>query len=109
MTTPQRPRALIAGGSLSGLFAATTLRAFDWEVAVFERSADALDSRGGGIVLQPDALAALRFAGVGHTDALGVRLALLARLQDLIVTRRTLDFLSHAPVRSLRIESLGKP
>lgn len=73
MTTPARPRAVIAGGSLSGLFAATTLRAVGWDVAVFERSADALDSRGGGIVLQPDVLAAFRFAGVRHTDALGVR------------------------------------
>lgn len=72
MTPTQRPRAVIAGGSLSGLFAATTLRAVGWDVAVFERSADALDSRGGGIVLQPDVLAAFRFAGVGHTDALGV-------------------------------------
>ncbi|MDM0027441.1 FAD binding domain-containing protein [Variovorax saccharolyticus] len=73
MTTPDRPRAIIAGGSLSGLFAATTLRAVGWDVAVFERSPDALDSRGGGIVLQPDVLAAFRFAGVGHADALGVR------------------------------------
>jgi 2-polyprenyl-6-methoxyphenol hydroxylase-like FAD-dependent oxidoreductase len=103
------PRALVIGGSLGGLLAANTLKTIGWRVDVFERSPHALDSRGGGIVLQPDALAALRFAGVGHTDALGVRLALLARLQDLIVTRRTLDFLSHAPVRSLRIESLGKP
>ncbi|MDM0079777.1 FAD binding domain-containing protein [Variovorax sp. J31P179] len=73
MTAPERPRAIIAGGSLSGLFAATNLRAVGWDVAVFERSPDALDSRGGGIVLQPDVLAAFRFAGVGHTDALGVR------------------------------------
>ena len=73
MTTPQPPHAIIAGGSLSGLFAATTLRAVGWDVGVFERSPDALDSRGGGIVLQPDVLAAFRFAGVGHTDALGVR------------------------------------
>lgn len=73
MTTPERPHAVIAGGSPSGLVAATTLRATGWDVAVFERSADALDSRGGGIVLQPEVLAAFRFAGVRHTDALGVR------------------------------------
>src|SRR5690349_2323829 len=73
MTAPERPRAIIAGGSLRGLFPATTLRAVGWDVAVFGRSPDALDSRGGGIVLQPDVLAAFRFAGVGHTDALGVR------------------------------------
>ncbi|WP_143072397.1 MULTISPECIES: hypothetical protein [unclassified Variovorax] len=71
--SPSRPRAVIAGGSLSGLFAATTLLAAGWDVALFERSPGALDSRGGGIVLQPDVLAAFRFAGIPHGDALGVR------------------------------------
>lgn len=72
-TTSPRPRALIVGGSLAGLFAATTLRAAGWNVDLFERSPHELDSRGGGIVLQPDVLAAFRFAGVVHDEALGVR------------------------------------
>jgi 2-polyprenyl-6-methoxyphenol hydroxylase-like FAD-dependent oxidoreductase len=67
-----RPRALVVGGSLAGLFAATTLRAAGWDVDLFERSPHELDSRGGGIVLQPDVLAAFRFAGVPHDDTLGV-------------------------------------
>ncbi len=73
MNEARPPRALIVGGSLGGLFAATTLRAIGWDVQVFERSISALDSRGGGIVLQPDVLAAFRFAGIDRTKALGVR------------------------------------
>jgi 2-polyprenyl-6-methoxyphenol hydroxylase-like FAD-dependent oxidoreductase len=73
METPMTtPHALIIGGSLGGLFAATTLRAAGWEVDIFERSPGALDSRGGGIVLQADVLAAFDFAGIVHPQALGV-------------------------------------
>jgi 2-polyprenyl-6-methoxyphenol hydroxylase-like FAD-dependent oxidoreductase len=66
------PHALIIGGSLAGLFTATTLRNAGWDVDVFERSPHELDSRGGGIVLQPDVLAAFDFAGIRHSRALGV-------------------------------------
>ena len=73
MTRSSSPHAVVVGGSLGGLLAATTLRAAGWSVDVFERSPSALDSRGGGIVLQPDVLAAFRFAGVAQGEALGVR------------------------------------
>lgn len=63
------PHALVIGGSLGGLLAATTLRAIGWRVDVFERSPHALDSRGGGIVLQPDVLHAFRFAGLEPGNA----------------------------------------
>lgn len=72
MTTSASGKALIIGGSLGGLFMATLLRASGWQVDVFERSASELDSRGGGIVLQPDVLHALRFAGIRPAHALGV-------------------------------------
>ncbi|MCJ0764375.1 FAD binding domain-containing protein [Variovorax terrae] len=68
-----QPRALIIGGSLGGLFAATTLQAIGWQVDIFERSPHELDSRGGGIVLQSDVLQAFRFAGVEAAGGLGVR------------------------------------
>lgn len=67
------PRALIIGGSLAGLFAATCLRTAGWDVQVFERSPHALRGRGGGIVLQPDVTAAFDYAGVAYDDQLGVR------------------------------------
>lgn len=67
-----RPRALVVGGSLAGLFAATSLRAAGWQAEVFERSPQQLESRGGGLVLQPDVLEAFRFAGIPPDPLLGV-------------------------------------
>jgi 2-polyprenyl-6-methoxyphenol hydroxylase-like FAD-dependent oxidoreductase len=72
MSASQRRRAIVIGGSLGGLFTALCLRAIGWEVDIFERSPQWLDSRGGGLVLQPDVLDALRFAGVSHPLELGV-------------------------------------
>lgn len=72
MPTPKRPRAIVIGGSLGGLFSATCLRAAGWDVAVFERSPDELDSRGGGLVLQPGVIDALGFAGIDPGDDFGV-------------------------------------
>lgn len=66
------PRALIIGGSLGGLFAAVSLRAIGWRVDVFERSPHALDSRGGGLVLQPDVLNVFDFAGLAGQAPLAV-------------------------------------
>ncbi|MCW8277255.1 FAD-dependent monooxygenase [Pseudomonas sp. PCH199] len=73
MKSPDVPKALVIGGSLGGLFTATALRAIGWQVDVFERSPAAMDSRGGGNVLQADVLQHFRFAGIKHTNALGVR------------------------------------
>ncbi|NIF85799.1 hypothetical protein F3J24_20175 [Comamonas sp. Tr-654] len=72
MTQTKQRRALIIGGSLGGLFTATTLRAIGWDVHIFERSAHDLDSRGGGVVLQADVLAAFRFAGIDYDESHGV-------------------------------------
>ena len=74
--SPSRPlsaRAVVVGGSLGGLFAATVLRHIGWEVDVYERSARELDSRGGGIVLQPDVVELLRTVGATIEGELGVR------------------------------------
>lgn len=68
-----RPRALIIGGSLGGLFTAVSLRAIGWDVQVFERSDGLLDSRGGGLVLQPEVEAVFDAAQVPHVTPLGVR------------------------------------
>ncbi|MFM0356947.1 FAD binding domain-containing protein [Paraburkholderia nemoris] len=64
MRSLEKPRAVVIGGSLGGLLAATTLRTAGWQVDVFETSPNELESRGGGVVLQPDVLDALHFAGV---------------------------------------------
>ena len=54
------------GGSLGGLFAGLLLRSIGWDVDIYERSPHDLDSRGGGIVLQPEVLEAFRRAGVQY-------------------------------------------
>jgi 2-polyprenyl-6-methoxyphenol hydroxylase-like FAD-dependent oxidoreductase len=65
-------RALVIGGSLAGLFAGTLLRSIGWQVDIYERSPHALDSRGGGIVLQPDVVEAFQKAGIADEVPLGV-------------------------------------
>jgi 2-polyprenyl-6-methoxyphenol hydroxylase-like FAD-dependent oxidoreductase len=65
-------RALVIGGSLAGLFAGTLLRSIGWQVDIYERSPRSLDSRGGGIVLQPDVVEAFQRAGIVDEVPLGV-------------------------------------
>lgn len=47
-----KPRALIIGGSLAGLFTGNLLRTIGWDVAIFERSRDDLTGRGAGLGMQ---------------------------------------------------------
>jgi len=65
-------RALVIGGSMSGLLAALALRRRGWQVEVFERVAEPLAGRGAGIVAQPELKAALRALGLNADSDLGV-------------------------------------
>ena len=67
-------RALIVGGSMSGLLAALMLRRAGWDVDVFERVESELAGRGAGIVAQPDLIATLRRLEIDPAD-LGVEIA----------------------------------
>src|ERR1700758_4666864 len=60
-------RALIVGGSMSGLLAALLLRRAGWDVDVFERVESELAGRGAGIVAQPDLIETLRRLGIDPT------------------------------------------
>ncbi len=60
----RQPKALVVGGSLGGLFAGNMLRKAGWGVEIYERSPNSLDSRGGGIVLQPDVVEVFNQVGV---------------------------------------------
>ena len=72
----KRRRALIVGGSLGGLFAGNLLWRTGWDVDIFERSPHDLDSRGGGIVLQPEVVEVFRRAEIDlRAVELGVRSA----------------------------------
>ena len=64
-------QAIVIGGSLGGLFAGILLRSIGWTVDIYERSPHVLNSRGGGLVMQPEVLEAFRQAGISQKD-LGV-------------------------------------
>jgi 2-polyprenyl-6-methoxyphenol hydroxylase-like FAD-dependent oxidoreductase len=60
-----RRRAVIVGGSMSGLFSAAFLRQIGWDVDVYERSNVELVGRGAGITTHPELLDALEASGAG--------------------------------------------
>ena len=64
-------RAIIIGGSMSGLFAGVMLRAAGWNADIYEKVEGELSGRGAGIVAQPEIIAALRALGLETRD-LGV-------------------------------------
>src|SRR5580700_9292590 len=64
-------RAVIIGGSMSGLFSAAFLRQIGWDVDVYERSEVELVGRGAGLVAHPELFEALNACGAGTRD-LGV-------------------------------------
>jgi 2-polyprenyl-6-methoxyphenol hydroxylase-like FAD-dependent oxidoreductase len=70
-TRTPNPRAIIIGGSMSGLFTAAFLRQIGWDTDVYERSTVELKGRGAGITTHPELLEALQKSGAGTSD-LGV-------------------------------------
>jgi len=73
-------RAIVIGGSMSGLLSGLLLRRAGWDVAIFERVDTELSGRGAGIVAQPELIERLRGLGLA-TAELGVH----------ITTRKILD------------------
>src|SRR5580698_215398 len=73
MIASAKPKAIIVGGSLGGLFAANLLTRNGWDVDVFERVPEELASRGAGIVTHPELFEALNAAGVQIDDSIGVK------------------------------------
>ena len=68
-----RRRAVVIGGSMSGLFTALLLRRAGWHVDVFERTGSELAGRGAGIVTHEELFGVLRRAGIAAEPArLGV-------------------------------------
>jgi 2-polyprenyl-6-methoxyphenol hydroxylase-like FAD-dependent oxidoreductase len=68
----QACRALIVGGSMSGLFAALYLRQRGWQVDIFERSPMPLTGRGAGIMTHPEMRRALAELGIDASRDFGV-------------------------------------
>ena len=70
-----RPRALVIGGSVGGLFAANLLRTIGWETTVFERAEGDLGDRGAGIGTRPELFAVMRRIGLDIDASIGVEVA----------------------------------
>jgi 2-polyprenyl-6-methoxyphenol hydroxylase-like FAD-dependent oxidoreductase len=67
-------RAIVIGGSMSGLLAAIMLRRRGWDVEVFERVEKELADRGAGIVAQAELIARMNGLGLETRD-LGVAMS----------------------------------
>lgn len=59
-----KPRALVIGGSLSGLITANLLRTIGWDVDIFERARGDLAGRGAGLGAQADLFNVMRQIGI---------------------------------------------
>jgi 2-polyprenyl-6-methoxyphenol hydroxylase-like FAD-dependent oxidoreductase len=70
----EKRRAIVIGGSMSGLLAAIMLRRRGWDVEVFERVEKELADRGAGIVAQAELLARMDALGLETRD-LGVAMS----------------------------------
>ena len=73
-------RAIVIGGSMSGLLSALSLRRAGWAVDIYERVETELSGRGAGIVAQQELIERLRGIGLA-ADELGVQ----------ITTRKIID------------------
>src|SRR2546423_899896 len=68
-------RALVIGGSMSGLLAALALKHHGWQADVYERVDEPLAGRGAGIVAQPELKAILRKLELSADRDLGIEVA----------------------------------
>jgi 2-polyprenyl-6-methoxyphenol hydroxylase-like FAD-dependent oxidoreductase len=64
MSDPRQRKAVIAGGSVAGLFIGNMLLRQGWAVEIFERAASGLESRGAGIAGHTELTAILKSIGV---------------------------------------------
>ena len=80
MAGSSKRRAIVIGGSMSGLLSGLLLRRAGWSVNIYERVASELSGRGAGIVAQAELIERLRTLGL-PTQELGVH----------ITTRKILD------------------
>jgi 2-polyprenyl-6-methoxyphenol hydroxylase-like FAD-dependent oxidoreductase len=89
-----RPRAIVVGGSLGGLFAANLLRSIGWDATVFERAEADLADRGVGLGTSPELFAVMRRLGIELDPSIG------AEMRSRIGLGRRGETICEVPVRS---------
>lgn len=72
MRSSTKGRAIVVGGSLSGLIVAHILMRRGWDVGIYERVAQSLEGRGAGVVTHQALWDALDEIGIDWRDSLGV-------------------------------------
>ena len=90
-------RALVIGGSISGLLTAHLLRHAGWDAVVFERNAANLTGRGAGISTQPQFADILRQIDISFDESMGIRVdtvICLDRQGDVILKEPTVRTMS---------------
>ena len=69
--TDGRPRIAVAGGSIGGLCAGLALHGAGFDVQVYEQFSGPMETRGAGIVVQPDLVQLLRNNGAARLPTTG--------------------------------------
>jgi 2-polyprenyl-6-methoxyphenol hydroxylase-like FAD-dependent oxidoreductase len=72
MAVPRPPKAVIAGGSVGGLFIGNMLLRQGWAVDIFERAGSGLQSRGAGIAGHTELTAILKTLGLSSDRPPGI-------------------------------------
>ena len=98
---PPARRALVAGGSLGGLFAANLLLRAGWDVHVFEHSREDLVGRGAGIITHPELFECLARIGIPLDDSFGVD------IPERVAFGRSGEVLGTLPIRQ-RLTTWGR-
>jgi 2-polyprenyl-6-methoxyphenol hydroxylase-like FAD-dependent oxidoreductase len=91
----ERPRALVIGGSVGGLFVAGLLRTIGWQVAVFERARGDLAGRGAGLGIHAELFAVMRRIGIRIDESIGVE------VRSRVALDRSGNILCDVPVRGI--------
>ena len=86
----RKRRAIVIGGSMSGLLAAIMLRRRGWDVEVFERVEKELADRGAGIVAQAELIARMKGLGLETRD-IGVAMSTRKILEQSGAVTTTLE------------------